>query len=103
MERLALMVMGQALFAIAITPKGFLRNLDDHVITRPIIVATGIALVVFTKEWGNWAEIQEWVMWFGVAAIPQVLRVAYLYFEQDRERALEQHRIRGTSHVERGT
>jgi hypothetical protein len=75
------------LYAVAIS-FGIGREMDDRVVTRPLIVAGGIVIVVIVKEWGNWAEMGEWLLWFGAAGIPQMVRVAVLHINADKKARL---------------
>lgn len=87
MEALLVLVMASTLYAAAISV-GYGRDFDDRIVTRPIVVGIGVALVVILKEWGDWQAMQEWFVWFGVASIPQVVRVAILYVKDDKRAKL---------------
>ncbi len=88
MEALAFLLTASALYAAALSV-GYGRDFDDHIVTRPLVVGVGIALVVIFKEWGDWQAMQEWFVWFFVASIPQVIRVGIIYVKDDKRAKLK--------------
>lgn len=87
-EGLLIVIMASALYAIAIS-YGMPREMDNRIITRPIVVAGGIAIVIVVKEWGNWDAMVTWFVWLAVSAIPQVIRVAVIHINDDKRRKLQ--------------
>lgn len=88
MEGLLIAILASALYAVAIS-WGMAREFDNRIVTRPIIVAGGIAIVVLAKEWGNWDIVSSWFIWLGVSAIPQVIRVAVIHVNDERRKRLQ--------------
>lgn len=86
-------LVGSTLYAVAIS-FGVGRDMDERTVTRPLIVAGGIAIVVLAKEWGNWREVGEWFLWFGAAGIPQAVRVAVIHINADKRAQLTKLGIR---------
>lgn len=90
-----IVLVASTLYAIAIS-FGLGREMDDRIVTRPLIVAGGIAIVVFAKEWGNWQEIGEWLLWFLAAGFPQAVRVAVLHINAEKKARLKGLSVQGT-------
>lgn len=91
-DGLLIVVLASALYAVAIS-FGMPREFDNRAITRPIIVAGGLAIVIVVKEWGDWDEMGMWFIWLGIAAVPQVLRVAVIHVQEERKKNLQRHAI----------
>lgn len=87
---LALLAVASGLYAVLLC-YGYLRDLDEYTVTRPIVVAGGVLLVISVGTWGDWAAFNRWFLLFGAAGIPMLLRSAFLFVIEQRTKRLSQH------------
>lgn len=74
---------------------GYGKRMDDLIVTRPLVVAGGVLIVIVGKTWGDWQETGEWVVWFGACSVAMWVRSAIFFFKQlDREKVeREEHEL----------
>lgn len=87
MDDLFWVLVSSTLYSVAISG-GIGRDMDDHIVTRPLVISAGIFMVIAVKEWGNWPVVVEWLIWFCVAGIPQTIRVAVIYLREEKKAKL---------------
>lgn len=79
--------LGSALYAAAISV-GYGKRMDDDIVTRPLVVAGGVAIVIagYSASRRDGSLFRDLFMWFAFAALPLMLRSALLgFFKADND------------------
>ena len=86
--------LSSTLYAAAISV-GYGKRMDDDIVTRPLVVAGGVAIVIagYSASKRDGSIFRDLFLWFAVAALPLMLRSALLGFFKADSDALEAHRI----------
>ncbi len=92
MERLIITLAAATLYAIFIS-NGIGRELDDRIVTRPLVVAGGVVIVILGKTWGDWQEAGEWFLWFALASGPLLLRSAVIHIHNEQREKLARYSV----------
>lgn len=92
MERLIITVAAATLYAVSIS-FGMGRELDDRIVTRPLVVAGGVAIVILGKTWGDWNEAGVWFLWFALASVPLLVRSAMIHIHNDQREKLARYSV----------
>ena len=92
MEHLFVTVGASVLYAVAISV-GYGRKLDESEVTRPLVVAGGVLIVLAGYTRLEWQQFSELFIFFTFAAIPQMLRVAILFVRRQDAAARKAHSV----------
>lgn len=94
MEKLLIAILAATLYA-ALISVGIGRRFDDEVMTRPIVVAGGVLIVIGAFAWykGDADLFAELFMWFAACSAPMWTRSGILYLQQLDRAALARHSL----------
>lgn len=94
MEKLLIGLLATTLYGVVIS-FGLGRKLDDEVVTRPLVVAGGVLIVIGSYAWYrvDAALFVELFVWFASLSAPMWMRSGLLFLQEREREALARHSI----------
>jgi hypothetical protein len=99
MEKPLIGLLAATLYAILISTQPG-RRFDDEAVTRPLVVAGGVLIVIGAYAWykADAGVFVELFMWFAGLSVPMWTRAGILYFQQADRAALARHSLGDDAH-----
>jgi hypothetical protein len=98
-EKLLIGLLAATLYAAMISV-GMGRRFDDEIVTRPLVVAGGVLIVIGSYAWykSDADILVELFIWFAALSVPMWTRSGILYLQQLDRAALARHSLSDSHH-----
>lgn len=94
MEKILIGLLGTTLYGVAISV-GIGKRLDEELVTRPLIVAGGVLIVIGSYAWykADPGVFVELFVWFAALSAPMWTRSGILFLQERDAAELARHRL----------